>query len=331
MISLLFHEYKKLIFPFYILALIFFFSPGQAYAIRGIFLYRLADFQGIAPSMWARVAVDEERTESYTLDNHTRRIHIYNEQGMDIFTFGENVDLFAATDIDIGKDGDIYVLFPLNTVQPVLRLDYKGDPLNTIKLQNLPADFKNFQPNFLQYMDDKLYLADSEKMDVVVIDLDGQFQLGYHLSDYILEVRDKFKNRAGDKDIQLSFEDITFFGFWADHEGNIFFTVPVLFSVFKLSPDGDIQLFGKAGGGKGKFGVVSGITTDNRGHIYVTDRLKSVVLMFNSRFEYLTEFGFRGGHAGNLIVPNDLVVDNKKGLLYVAQSANRGVSVFRIW
>ena len=83
---------------------------------------------------------------------------------------------------------------------------------------------------------------------------------------------------------------VDMFGFWVDPEGNIFFTVPVLFTVFKLQADGVMKMFGTAGGAKGKFGVVAGVTTDRQGNIYVTDRLRSVVAIYDSSFNFLTEF-----------------------------------------
>ncbi len=89
-------------------------------------------------------------------------------------------------------------------------------------------------------------------------------------------------------------------------------------------------MFGKAGGARGKFNVIAGITTDRKGNIYIADRLKSVVLIFDSSFNFQTEFGFRGLQGSSLVVPDDVAIDNEKGLLYVGQAANRGVSVFRI-
>ena len=63
------------------------------------------------------------------------------------------------------------------------------------------------------------------------------------------------------------------------------------------------------------------------GYIYVADRLRSVVLVFDHNFVFQTEFGYRGGQPSNLIVPDDLAID-ARGNVYVAQAANRGVSVF---
>jgi len=55
------------------------------------------------------------------------------------------------------------------------------------------------------------------------------------------------------------------------------------------------------------------------------------VLIFDSEFNFLTEFGLRGFRPGSLVVPDDVVVDDVNGFIYVAQAANRGVSVFRLY
>ena len=89
-------------------------------------------------------------------------------------------------------------------------------------------------------------------------------------------------------------------------------------------------MFGSPGSAPGKFGVVAGITTDKFGNVFVSDRLRSVVMIFDSKFNFQTEFGYRGTQPDSLIVPDDIVVDDEKGLLYVAQAANRGVSVFKL-
>ena len=65
------------------------------------------------------------------------------------------------------------------------------------------------------------------------------------------------------------------------------------------------------------------------GYIYVADRLRSVVLVFDPSFRFQTEFGYRGDRPSSLIVPDDLAIDGK-GNVYVGQAANRGVSVFRV-
>ena len=118
-------------------------------------------------------------------------------------------------------------------------------------------------------------------------------------------------------------------GFTVDHEGSIFFTMPVLFTVYKRSPDSTMASFGRPGSAPGRFGIVAGIASDSRGNLFVADKLRSVVMVFDKDFNFLTEFGYRGPRPGNLIVPDDVAID-RRDRVYVSQARKRGVAVFGI-
>jgi DNA-binding beta-propeller fold protein YncE len=87
--------------------------------------------------------------------------------------------------------------------------------------------------------------------------------------------------------------------------------------------------FGRSGSGPGKFGVVSGIAADELGNIYVADRLRSVVMIFDQNLIFQAEFGYRGGRQEDMLVPDDLVVDQQGDRIFVSQAANKGVGVYR--
>jgi hypothetical protein len=166
-----------------------------------------------------------------------------------------------------------------------------------------------------------------------VVDTNGYFKTGYDLKPVLTEYLpdDEVSEReleATDRDEQ-SILDVAFSGFTVDRHENMLFTVSVLFSAFKLSPSGELRSFGRAGSGKGKFGIAAGIVTDDRGYIYVSDRLRCVVLIFTEDLGFVSEFGYRGAQPSNLIVPDDLAIDSR-GNVYIGQAANRGVSVFSV-
>ena len=58
-------------------------------------------------------------------------------------------------------------------------------------------------------------------------------------------------------------DESTMFGFTADSRGNIYFTIPVSFSVYRVSPEGHAERFGEPGSASGKFSVVSGVAVDD--------------------------------------------------------------------
>ncbi len=306
--------------------------PAQlAFAgVEASFRYPLANFTGPVESMWAKLAVDSERNEIYTLRPRKHDIRIYDEHGMEIFVFAEGFG--GATDIAIGNGGDIFVLTNGYQTSAIHLLNYRGEPVAQIALQHVPDGFSKFVPDRILHHRDSLYLVDSAAMKVMVVDEAGRFERGYDLAHEIKPFvpRDQVQRELSVNDWRSQqLEDIQLNGFAVDAQENLFFTVPVLFSVFKLSADGELERFGKPGGAKGKFGVVAGIVVDDMGYIYVADRLRSVVLVFDGDLNFQTEFGYRGDEPSNLIVPDELAIDNN-GNVYVGQAANRGVSVFKV-
>jgi hypothetical protein len=298
--------------------------------VTASFRYPLSNFSGPVLSQWARLAVDPERNEVYTLRLRKNDIRIYDEHGMEIFVFGEGFG--SAADIAIGDGGDIFVLSRGFKTATVHLLNFRGEQVAEIPLQDVPAAFSRFVADRLVHQNGSLYLVDSRAMKVIVVDEAGRFQKGYDLGREIkpfVPREDVARELAVENWRQRKLDDIELSGFTVDDQGSIFFTVPVLFSAFKLPPRGDLMRFGKSGSAMGKFGVAAGIATDDMGYIYVSDRLRSVVLVFDRDLRFQTEFGYRGDQPSNLIVPDDLAVDSR-GNVYVGQAANRGVSVFEV-
>ena len=306
--------------------------------VTASYLYSLADFQGPVESLWARIAVDEEQGEIYTLNRSNSMIGIYNETAMQIFTFGEGLNLSSASDITAGDNGDLFILYRYPTAR-VLHLDYRGKTLNQINISSTIPGIKPFKPDFIDYHAGKLYLAESVSMQVLITQLSGQVENTYDLrtlvSNQIKERADSQKqNDALLKKTRKDLEDLAksdLGGFSVDSHGNIYFTLSTLFAAYRFNPNSNSnpEGFGIPGSAPGKFGVVAGICADSQGNIYVTDRLRSVVMIFDPELRFLSEFGYRGGTQQNLMVPDDIAIDGLRQRIYVAQAANRGVSIFR--
>jgi hypothetical protein len=303
-------------------------------ALAGVtasFRYPLSNFSGPVRSQWAKLAVDRERNEIYSLRERKNDIRVFDEHGMEIFVFGDG--FASAADIAIGDDGDIFILSRGHKTATVHLLDYRGEHVSEIPLQNVPAAFSKFTADRLEFSQGSLYLVDSDALMVIVTDEAGRFKEGHdlneHLKPFVPRLDREQKQIANYDWKKKKLEDIDLNGFTVDVRGNMFFTVPVLFSAYKLSVDGELTEFGKSGSGRGKFGVAAGIATDDMGYVYVSDRLRCVVMVFDRDLQFQTEFGYRGNQPSNLTVPDDLAVDGS-GNIYVGQAANRGVSVFRV-
>jgi DNA-binding beta-propeller fold protein YncE len=312
-------------------------GPAQA-AVSASYLYRLSDFSGPVQSLWARVAVDPQEGEVYTLDASHADARIFNETAMQVHVFGEEYGLASANDLVVVEGGEVYILFGRRSRDQLLYLDYRGALIETIDLKGLPPEFAKFQATFLDYRDGDLYLADAGSMQVAVFSRDGHFRRGIDIKARLLGemktglweegLRESERERRR-KELE-ALDQAALGGFSVDADERLYFTLPTLFSAYRMDLDGTFQAFGTSGGARGKFGVVAGIEADGQGNIYVADHLRSVVLVFDKDFTFLTEFGYRGAAEHNLLVPDDIAIDEHHGRLYVSQAANLGVSVFNL-
>ncbi len=305
--------------PILFLLLTVLYRPAQAYGLQVSYQYNLADFSGTIPfSYGAKLAIDKDRGEVYVTDPLRGGVTIFNTTGMEVYRFGDASDLGYIEDVAVDKKGHIYTL-SYNGSRDRFFIgfcDYRGDLLSRIEVSGLPAGFSHFRPSRIFYIKGgTMYLADDGNMLVAVVDHTGKCIRTYELYKVL-----NFTPR-------MVRDDNGAFGFAVDSDGDIFLTIPTLFRAYRITPDGKAVSFGRGGSGPGRFGVAAGIAVDDNGFIYVTDRLRCCVLVFDKDLNFRTEFGYRGYGPGSLIVPSD-VVTGPGGRIYVSQAGNRGVSVF---
>jgi len=292
--------------------------PALSNAVQASFLYTLSDFTGPFLIGGGRMFVDKDRNEAYIMYQNV--VRIFNENGLETYRFNEDNNLGRLSALAVDRDGTIFFLsYNDRGEYGIVRCNYRGEPTGRIEVAGLPSDFADYQkfsPNHMVYREGQFYLADSHNLRIAVADKNGKVQKTYDLIP-LFDLKEK--DRA----------DLEMGSFSVDSEGNMLFTVPVLFSATVLSPEGTVRNFGQPGSIPGKFGVVSGIVADNKGNYLVADKLKSVINVFNKGTQFLMEFGGRGNGPDNLIVPDVLAVDGSDKV-YVTQGGNRGISVFRL-
>lgn len=281
--------------------------------VRATYLYTLSNFTGRLPYDWVRVAVDRDRDEIYVI--YQNLVRVFNASGMETFSFGDDLDLGQIVDLAVDGNGDIILLSYKDASPLVTRCTFRGVPAASIEISGLPSSL-TFRPNRLVYRNGLLYFFSTSAASLVVTD--GSGAVREHVDLASLLGREEWEKGGGEIG-----------GVSVDGDGNVYFTVPVLFRVYKLTPEKTLTFFGRPGSAPGRFGVVAGVDTDSRGHILVADRLKSVVMVFDKDFTFLTEFGYRGTRPGNLIVPDQITVDGRDRV-YVTQGRRRGVSVFAL-
>ena len=292
------------------------FSNNVFAGIETSFLYSLSNFSGPVKYKWANVSTDPTTNEVYVIDSRGKDIRVFNDQGMEIFRFDEDRSLGQVMDLAVKEDGDILVLSKAGRDITVVLCDFRGAPKSELELKDFPPSFSGFSPQRMVYKKKLLYLLDVRTMKIVVTEPDGTFRNGYEIAS-LIEIEEK------------KIDSTQIDGFTVDHEGNILFTIPVLFSAYRLSPEGKLWVFGRPGGAPGGFNVAAGIAADDRGYYYVADRLKSAVIVFDKNLRFVKEFGYRGLRPSNLLAPKYLAVDGE-GRLYVSQLTIKGISVFKI-
>jgi DNA-binding beta-propeller fold protein YncE len=280
------------------------------------YLYSLSNFSGTVPLNLARIHFDENRSEMYVTDTSNSGVRIFNAQGMEIYRFGDDWNLGSIIAAVVREDGNILVLSQTISKNALYMCNFRGEVVSELALKNLPSGFEGFSPGSMFYQHQKLYLLESNAMRLLVTDANGVSLIGYDLA-ALTEIEEKKRSSTA------------IGGFSVDRQGNILFTIPVLFSAFKLTPDGKLSGFGRPGSAPGRFNNTGGIVADDRGYYYVADRLKSAVLIFDKNFKFVKEFGYRGRKPDNLAGPWNLGLD-ADNRLYVSQLASRGVSVFKI-
>lgn len=284
-------------------------APAPVQAPR--YMFDLATTGGPSESTWASVAYDRLHDDLFA--TYGGLGHVFNPAGMEYYAFGVDGDLGSVERVAPLDGGDLLVLTKVNDRRVVLRCDFQGERIGPYELKKLPSRLSGFAPDLIQAQAGKIYLVQTAAMQVVVADEQGEVLQTHDLAAAALK---------HDPALKLGMA-----GFWADEQGNFFFTMPLSFAAFAMSPAGELRQFGARGSSPGKFNIVGAVATDERGNVFVLDRLRAVVLVFDRNLTFVLELGYRGDGPENLISPYGLAVGN--GKLFVSQAGERGVKVFQ--
>jgi DNA-binding beta-propeller fold protein YncE len=120
-------------------------------------------------------------------------------------------------------------------------------------------------------------------------------------------------------------------GLTIGRDGNVLVADTHYFRVLIYSPQGDLlkTIGGKQGHGPGEFGFVTDVVQDAAGNYYVSeygdyDRIQK----FTPQGEYILEWGGHGSEPGQFLRPQNMVLDEKKDEIWVADACNHRIQVF---
>ena len=288
-------------------------APCGADDLRVSHLYELSDFNGAVPYNDVILHADRQHDEVYAVVGNN--IRVFNQTGMEIYRFQHDAVESKILDLAVEESGDIFTL----NLDPqaargtrswwINRCDYRGDVTSRIEISGLPAEIEHFTPNRMSYRGGQFVLLSTSGLQVVTMDRSGSFRKLQDLAE-LLQIDNPSSAEIA--------------GFSIDRSGNMLFTISALFRAFVVAPDETVRTFGTPGSAPGKFGIVAGIVADDNGHYVVADKLRRVVMVFDSSFRLVTEFA--GSDKWALSRPTVLALGNA-GRLYVTQSQKRGVAV----
>jgi hypothetical protein len=260
--------------------------------------------------------VDDRYQETYVASGNT--IKVFNSSCMEVYRFDVDGNEGNVLDLTTDEKGRILILTYRGSETKIIVCNYRGEQESYLQMSGLPADYNGFTPNRIFNRNGEFYLVSYGSKKIAVTDMNGAFIRGIDLS---ANLKSDEQNEKKEDDLEIGSISFT-------ADGDILLSLPVRARIYRIAKDGSAQNFGKRGSAPGRFGVPSGVAADSKGNIYVSDRLRCVVIVFDKNLKFVREFGFRGFGPGNLIIPNELSMD-KNNRIYVTQQLNRGVSVYQ--
>ena len=174
------------------------------------------------------------------------------------------------------------------------------------------APGQNMKSEFLDIREGRLYLPDIGNNRVNVFDLDGKalFEFGGPGSE-----PGKFNTPEAAK---------------FNSEGKLYVSDLLNHRIQVFDAEGKlITMIGKSGSGEGELKSPAGLAFDKDDNVYVTEIGNSRVQVFDKTGKFLATLGRKGAGDGEFGNPHGIIVDKSNGMLYVADTANNRIQVFR--
>ena len=167
------------------------------------------------------------------------------------------------------------------------------------------------RPSGIAISNDQIFITDSVRHCVVVLDLQGKF------------VREFGSRGTGPG--QFNFPS----HICCDNQGNLLITDSMNSRVQILNPQGVFQSeIGKLGDRSGQFGRPKGVAADAFGRVYALDAVFDNLQIFDSAGHLLLAIGNTGAQPGEFWLPNGIAI-SRGNEIFVSDSYNHRIQVFR--
>jgi DNA-binding beta-propeller fold protein YncE len=258
--------------------------------------------------------VDPFNGKVYVADYANHRIQVFDTKGNYLTKWGtygeENGQIHKASALTVVPSGNIYLSDQFNyRIQEftsngtfVTAWGTKGEGDGQFLHPHVPGVDS----------EGNIYVSDRDLANIQKFTKDGKFLMKWA--------------EQGSEDGQLSKPESVI----VDSHDNIYVADFGNHRIQKFTNDGKFILkWGSKGIGDGEFNGPAGMSIDRNDNIYITDKNNNRVQVFTSSGTFLTKFGLEGSGPGQLILPEGVGVDKDTGLVYVADTGNFRIQVFK--
>lgn len=267
------------------------------------------------------VFCDREMDETFVVTSgEGGRIIVYNENYFPVFSLGAGRGAIAPRDIEKDAAGRFYIAQSATEDRPPCVSVFNAALFKERDIgldQSLIEDIDGgtFVPQSLAVApNERIYLTLSNVRGVMVLNTDGTFSHWLRPMDMVYAAgpvsanEEEEEKAAGDEeqefDIDLS-------------------TLPE-----ELRPRRIVPVPAEEVGPKLGPVLVNSVRIDSNGNIFVLSGETSKVYVFNSDEEMLFSFGEKGGAEGKMSQPRDLVIDESRNSVYIADYMRHTVLIF---
>ncbi|HEX7274082.1 MAG TPA: 6-bladed beta-propeller [Nitrososphaeraceae archaeon] len=258
--------------------------------------------------------VDPFKGRVYVADYANHRIQVFDSKGNYITKWGtygeENGQIHKASALTVVPSGNIYLSDQFN--YRIQEFTSNGTFVTTWGTQG-EGDGQFLHPHVPGVdSEGNIYVSDRDLANVQKFTKDGKFVMKWA--------------EEGSEDGQLSKPESVII----DSNDNIYVADFGNHRIQKFTNDGNFILkWGSKGVGDGEFNGPAGISIDKNDNIYVTDRNNNRIQVFTTNGTFLTKFGLEGSGPGQFNRPEGVGVDKDTGLVYVADTGNFRIQVFK--
>src|SRR5262245_4603774 len=171
---------------------------------------------------------------------------------------------------------------------------------------------QNIKSEFMDIRDGKLYMPEAGNHRVDVFDLNGKFLFDF--------------GGQGSEPGKFNVPESAKFS----SEGKVYVADLKNDRVQVFDKDGKfLKMWGKTGSAEGELKSPAGIALDKDDNVYVTEIGNDRVQVFDKEGNFLATWGKKGSGVGEFGNLHGIIVDKETGLIYVGDTANNRVQVFK--